>query len=374
MPWTPPEDEQIQPSGSSWTPPADEAIAPAKPGFMDVFPKMLKEASTMGTPNVAQTMFGDTFGNDQVKAPIGNPLKNDTEGLQDVSLQDAMTAYSLGSGLGELTGVKPALGAYAKRFGQNQAIKAMGASGGQIGQVGIPESREIAQSMIDKGVISPLRGPIGMEDFVEKLHKGVGQNIGQMRGVAETRGEAPQMAEILDKVNKDLSTKYGSGVEKAPAMLNRAKEEIAKGGTGTFLGNAQKATELNQAAAANKIYRPQGAVTDVADTITGMNKDKMRQLLSPEEMAQHEKDLSDYGPLNTVKEFMKRGERKEMAGRGGSSLMKTAADKTMDALGNRTAATIGSKLGDVLLSSTGGFDAAALARYLAEKYGNNKNP
>lgn len=277
-------------------------------------------------------------------------------------------------GAAEGTGLTDTMGQYAKRFGQNQAMKAMGGMGGQIGQVGIPESRQIAQTMIDKGAISPLRGPIGMEEYVDKLHSGIGQDIGTARTTANARGDAPQMAEILDQVNKNLNGKYGSGVDKSMATLNRAKEEIAKGGTGTFTGNAQKATDLNSAASANKIYRPQGATTDVADVITGLNKDKMRTLLSPEEMAQHEKDLSDYGQISKAKEFMKRGERKEMAGRGGASLTKTMADKTMDALGNRLSATLGSKIGDILQSPiTKSFDAGALANYLRAKYDNQQD-
>lgn len=366
--WTPPEDEQINtPSASAsstWAPPADEAV---KPGIVDIWPKMLKEASTMGAPNVAQAMAGDVLGaDDQKKAPIGNPIKNDQSGLLDVSIPDAVTGIGAVEGLGEMSGLKGTAAQYAKRFGQNQAIKAMGASGGQIGQVGVPESREIAQSMIDKGVISPLRGPIGMEEFVDKLHKDVGSRIGATRQMAGTRGDAPQLPEILDQVKQNLLSKYQSGNDRNMGALNRAREEVAKGGTGTFSGNAQKATDLNKYASDNKIYRPQTASTDVADVITGLNKDKMKTLLTPEEMGAHEKDLSDYGPLNTVKKFMERGERKEMAGRGGSSLMKTAADKTMDMMGNRVAATAGSKLGDALLSPVD--LQKALAAYLSQKY------
>lgn len=293
-------------------------------------------------------------------------LANTTTALSGATLPSAITGLAK-AGLGTL-------GQYAKRFGQNQAMKSLGAAGGQIGQVGIPESRAIAQSMIDQGVISPLRGPIGAEEMVKNLHETTGADIGAARQMANTRGEAPQMAEILQQVKQNLEPKYASGVNKAPALLNRAREEIAKGGTGTFTGNAQKATDLNAAAAANKLYRPQGATTDVADTITQMNKAKMQSLMTPEEWGTHEKDLANYGPLGDVKEFMKRGERKEMTGRAGGSLTKAIADKTMDALGNRTAATIGSGLGDVLqaAATTPLRPPSALAAYLMRKYQENQ--
>lgn len=251
---------------------------------------------------------------------------------------------------GEEGGLLNTLGQYAKRFGQNQAIKAMGASGGQLGQVGIPESREIAQSMIDKGVISPMRGPIGLEEKVGQLHTAAGEAIGGARKAADVTGQAPQMPEILQNVKQYLEPKYTSGTEKGMAGLNRAREEIAKGGTGTFMGNAHKATELNASAAKNAMYRPQGAATDTADIISRMNNEAMGKALKPEQMAKYEQARKDYGELEKVKGFLERGERREMAGRGGSSLMKTVADKTMDALGNRVAATLGSKTGDFLMA------------------------
>lgn len=249
-----------------------------------------------------------------------------------------------------IKGVLNTAGEYAKRFGQNQAMKAIGARSGQIGQVGIPESRAIAQSMIDKGVVSPLRGPIGLEEKVGQLHTQAGHGIGQARQAADVAGQAPQMAEILQAVKADLEPKYTSGVDRGMAGLNKAREEIAKGGTGSFVGNAQKATDLNSAAAANKIYRPQGATTDTADIISHLNNEAMKKTLSPADFAKYESNRKDYSELSKVAEFIKSGERREMTGRGGSSLGKTIYDKTMDAMGNRVSAAAGNTLGNILQS------------------------
>lgn len=270
------------------------------------------------------------------------------------------------------TGLFNTMGQYAKRFGQNQAMKAMGASGGQIGQVGVPESRALAQMAIDKGIVSPLRGPIGLEEKVAQLHGQAGADIGAMRNAADKAGTAPQMPEILQAVKQNLEGKYASGTEKGMAGLNRAREEIAKGGTGTFLGNAQKATDLNASAAKNAMYRPQGAATDTADILSRLNNEKMASILSPEQLAKYEAGRKDYGSLEKIKGFLERGERKEMAGRGGSSLTKTLADKTMDALGNRLAATTGSKIGDVLPKIQPFVDPTkkTLEAYLMSLYGN----
>jgi hypothetical protein len=286
-----------------------------------------------------------------------------TAAMTDATPGDLLAAQGVAgigkAGIGALAGtaesegggVLDTLGQYAKRFGQNQAMKTIGARGGQIGQVGIPESRAIAQKLIDQDVISPLRGPIGLEEKVEQLHDAAGQGIGSARAAGNKIGQAPSMAEILQQVNQDLTPKYSSGVDRGMAALNRAKEEIAKGGTGDFVGNAQKATDLNASAAANKIYRPQGANTDVADIISRLNNDKLAQTLSPEEMAKYNANMKDYGDYSKVKEFIKSGERKEMTGRGGAATVgKALTDKTMDMLGNRVAATGASHLGDILQS------------------------
>lgn len=296
--------------------------------------------------------------------PIIHPIKYGYEH----PVSQAMNVAGI-TGLGE--GALDTAGEYAKRFGQNQAMKSLGASGGQIGQVGIPESRAIAQSMIDQGIVSPLRGPIGLEEKVNQLHAQTGADIGNIKKMADVKapGQAPQLMDILQKVKENLIPKYMSGGEKNMPGLNRARETLAKGGTGTFAGNAAKATELNTLAAQNKIYRPQGPLTDTADVTSHMNNEVLGKILTPAENIQYTKNNAQYGNLDKVKQFLERGERKEMAGRGGSSLLKSVADKTMDAFGNRTAATIGSGIGDILQSSN---LPKSLAAYLVSKERDNE--
>lgn len=333
----------------------------------------------MATESLAQTVGDTVTGKDSGTTPIGDELANFANNSPELGksmvepvvhpieygykhpVSQAMNV--LGAGEGALD----TLGQYSKRFGQNQAMKAMGASGGQIGQVGIPESRLIAQDMIDKGVVSPFRGPIALEDKVSQLHSKAGADIGASRALADKSGEAPQMMDILDQVKNSLVNKYTSGMEKGMGGLNRAREEVAKGGTGTFTGNAQKATDINSAAAKNKIYRPDSAATDTADIISHMNNAKMQQVLKPADFAKYEGARKDYGNLDKAKQFLERGERREMGGRGGASLGKTVYDKTMDAFGNRAAASLGSGLGDALLNVPRPSAAQALAAYLARQ-------
>src|ERR1700674_3009698 len=75
-----------------------------------------------------------------------------TAAMTDVTPQDLLTVQGVGGlakagagALGETAaaeggGLLDTMGQYAKRFGQNQVMKTLGARSGQIGQVGIPES------------------------------------------------------------------------------------------------------------------------------------------------------------------------------------------------------------------------------------------
>ena len=368
--WTPPADEQV------WTPPKEDQITPLPTPDNVATPNGYPEPQFTDNPVAgAEKPFEQRLAENAVEAGNGIGMGQGAVGLGKAGLT------LLGKGLTKVApetgGILNTVGEYAKRFGQNQAMKSLGASGGQIGQVGIPESRDIAQSMIDKGVISPLRGPIGLEEKVGQLHTQAGQDIGAARALADTKGQAPRMTDILERVKQNLVPKYASGANKGMPGLNAAREEIAKGGTGTFVGNAQKATDLNTSAAANKIYRPQGAKTDVADIISHMNNESIGKSLTPAENLKYTTAKTDYGNLDKVKQFLERGERKEMAGRGGASLTKTIADKTMDAFGNRTAAVAGSHLGDILQSQALNQGAPAaqktLAAYLLSKERDNED-
>ena len=317
-----------------------------------------------------------------------NPAPGEEKPIEQKLAENALQAGSgagLASGIGALgeagagllgltknvasnAGAMGTAGQYAKRFAQNQAMKSIGARSGQIGQVGIPESRAIAQKLIDQNVVSPFRGPIGLEEKINELHSATGQTIGGARKAADTFGQAPSMAEILQQVKQDLEPKYSSGMDKGISGLNRAREEIAKGGTGTFVGNAQKATDLNSLASEGKVYRPTGAATDTADIISRLNNEGMGKVLSPKGMEKYNTAKENYGALQKVLEFLKSGERRELSGRGGAATVgKALADQTMDMMGNRVAATGLNAAGNILQSQPLQQSVNPLETYLLNK-------
>ena len=344
-----------------------------------------------GTP-IADTPTGQAFG--QVKAGLGNTL-NTLKGLPDVAqhplesakneliqhpISSAAAIASLpfgGAGMGE--DAAATAGKYATRFGEDQAIKTMGARSGQVGNLGIPESRAIAHTMVDRGIIKPFRGPIGLEDTIKGLSDTTGANIGAARDMADARaaaaGEAaPSAQNLTDLANQKLSPSYQSGHMSGRAgTFNKALESLAnpvineKGemtgpSAGTFSGNAAKATELNAAGTPDKALSQaeNSPYSDVANMVSKTNNDAMAGTMTPDELAQHKQDLSDFSMYQPVKQFMEAGERKEMTGRGAGTLTKTAFDKSMDMFGNRASAVGGIRAGDALQGLSKGIRPSGL--------------
>lgn len=271
---------------------------------------------------------------------------------------------------------------YAGRFGENQAVKSLGARMGQVGSLGIPESRAIGREMVERGIIKPLRGPIGLEDTVKGLSNQAGENIGNARTMADERafaaGEsAPSAEDLTNMAKQKFGPSYESGhLSGRAGTFNKALESLANPvvtdtgemtgpSAGTFSGNAAKATELNAAGTPDKALSQaeNSPYSDIANMVSKENNSGMQNTMSPDEWAQHQKDLEDYSLFKPVQKFMEAGEKRELAGRGGSSITKTLYDKTMDSFGNRASAVAGLQAekglntlseGAKSLSSTGG--------------------
>src|SRR6185437_8401023 len=202
----------------------------------------------------------------------------------------------------EATGVGRVGADYAARFGENQAVKATGARMGQIGELGRDESRALARKMVENNVINPLRGSIGLENKVADLHDAAGQNIGAAREMADARNEAsggtaaPSTQALLDLAKQNFGPSYESG-RLAPRagtfnrVLETTQNPVIDDGkttpqtTGTFTGNAAKATELNaEATPDKKLTQSQDSpYTDMANLISRQNNEAMGNVLTPSE-------------------------------------------------------------------------------------------
>lgn len=252
------------------------------------------------------------------------------------------------------------MGKYAGRFGENQAIKSLGARMGQVGSLGIPESRAVGREMVERGIIKPFKGPIGLEDTVKGLSKQAGEDIGNARTMADERafaaGEhAPSAPDLTDMAKQKFGPSYESGhLSGRGGTFNKALESIANPvitdtgemtgpSAGTFSGNAAKATELNAAGTPDKALSQaeNSPYSDIANMVSKENNAGMQKTMSPDEWAAHQQSLKDYSLFKPVQKFMEAGEKRELAGRGGASITKTLYDKTMDSFGNRASAVAG---------------------------------
>lgn len=343
-----------------------------------------------GTP-LADTPTGQAFGT--VKEGLGNTL-NTLKGLPEVAQHPlesakneliqhpissvaALASLPFAGGLGERA--TEIAGKYATRFGEDQAIKTLGARSGQVGNLGIPESRALAHTLVDRGIIKPFRGPIGLEEKITGLSNKAGEDIGNARSMADERTAAaeetaPSAQSLTDLAKQKLAPGYESGHMSGRAgTFNKALESLANpviqengemtGPTaGTFSGNAAKATELNAAGTPDKALSQaeNSPYSDVANMVSKENNTAMAKTMTPEELAQHKQDLSNFSLYQPVKQFMEAGERKEMTGRGAGSLTKTAFDKSMDMFGNRASAVGGIRAGEALQAVSKGIRPSGL--------------
>jgi hypothetical protein len=224
----------------------------------------------------------------------------------------------------------------ASRFAQQQAVKAMEGSRGQIMQVGPESARELGQFALDKGVVSPFKGEIGMERALNDLEQTSGAQIGAARAAGDVLGGAPEPSLLQNNIEAELAPKYGSGMRVGErGALGHALEEVGKIDKPSFTGIAQKATEMNQyAKGMHQINQPSGALTDVANILSRENNAALANVLKPEEFAAYKQALGDYGSIQKLQEFFLRKEARELAGRGGGIVR-----GIKDAFGHKVAAT-----------------------------------
>ena len=315
-------------------------------------------------------------------------------GLQDVSASDAMTAQGVaglgklgaglaGKGVGALLekGI-PALseanlgGAEAvipntknvipsiERVANNQTLKSMGGTMGQLGQMekgrgGREALDQAAQFARDKGLTDVFSTSIGREEALKNLLKESGEKVGALRVEA---GAAPK--DIISKVvgspeiDKYLGRGSASGelggVDKALADI----QEVG-GENPTHASLADAATYINKNAAGNKLYQPVNAETDVANILSRENNAGIAQTLGSDKAKQYVEALSEQEKLHPLEHLQKRGEIREA---GGRSLPMNIIQGIADKMGYRMTAKTAAMLADILKGKTlGGAASEAVA-------------
>ncbi len=312
-----------------------------KPGLMDILPQVMQEAASMGAPNLANQMTGDLAasvgGLDEKQAHV-DP-QQDTTGLQDVSIPDAMVAGGMtGSAVGAAGKfMEPQLG----RIARNQTMKSFGGSMRQIRQMAKKGDLDAsAQLAREQGLADVFSTSLGREKALEALEGKAGQKLGALR----TEGGASPLshADLEAKVNEapTIQKFLGNGLEGGQkGDVSRALEDIKRvsGENPTFAGRANAATEINKSVVGNKEFQPTTAATEVANILSRENNAGLASALGPEKAAQEAAARKMFSDLQPLKHLQEHGELREMSGTD-HGLMKTMGNLLPTGMATRATA------------------------------------
>lgn len=290
-------------------------------------------------------------------------IKNEP-GLQDTTVTDAMTvdgALGLGEvgaglaakGIGSVLDAIPAtenVVPSVERIANNQTLKSMGGTMGQLGQMERSGGREgldaAAKYARDNGLTDIFSTQIGREKQLEALKDASGKAIGSLRDEA-----GPASDDIMDRVvnNPKIDKYLGNGSASkelggVDTALNDIKEVGGENPTHSSLADA--ATYINKNAAGAKLYQPANAETDVANILSRENNTDIAQKLGSDKAKEYVEALDEQSKLHPLEHLQERGELRNAGGRGGlgTRVVQAIADK----FGYRMSAKMAGAIHDAL--------------------------
>lgn len=278
-------------------------------------------------------------------------LENSISALNGATLPSGLA--SLASGAAGLTanvakGVLPENAVkYLRNFADESALKNLGASIGQIKDLGKEKVGEAAKYYFDKKIGGPMTGKIGMEQNLENLDKAVGGELGSIRAGANADIDVPAATKaIQNKLDPEILK--GARAHETGVYQN-ALDELGKlGPTATPAQLAEKATYLNQQAKTlGSLKQPNGAMADVANELSHLNNMAIRGTLTPEQALRYDQLRKEFGNIKALKEMAARGERREMAGRSMRGLTAHTVQELMDTFGYKSQAELANALANL---------------------------
>lgn len=235
---------------------------------------------------------------------------------------------------------------------QMAAAEQMGATPLQARQIGHEGMRAIGQYAIDHDIVSPTVGIRGMRLKNTELLSNAGKTLGDLRKAADSvRNPLETPIDTLQAVRQKLDPEYLSGTRPGSNEYQMALKNIEKSDP-SFEGMAKTATKLNHLAnEANRLNQPHGPYTDVANEMSRINNERIKQILGPQKAAQYDQALKEYGVNKKISEFLKRKEGGEVKRLGPGSLTSNLVQKGLDEFGYKTAAKVGNKLSTSILKN-----------------------
>lgn len=230
---------------------------------------------------------------------------------------------------------------YLQSKSQMMAAEQMGATPLQARQIGHEGMRAIGQYAMDNDMVGPRIGLKGMRAKNTELLANAGKTLGDIRKEADaTRNPLTSPIDVLQNVRQTLDQKYSRGAYSGEAGQYAKALQDVEDGESTFQGMADVATKLNKAAnEANRLKQPHTPFTDVANIISKIENERIKQIL-PQKAALYEKALKDYGVNKKISEFINRKEGGEVKRLGPGSFTSNMIQKGMDEFGYKTGAKV----------------------------------
>lgn len=244
---------------------------------------------------------------------------------------------------------------YVQGKSQMMAAQQMGATPLQARQIGHEGMRAIGQYALDNDIVSPTTGLRGMRAQNTKLMDAAGEKLGAFRKAADTaRNPMTDTVDVLQAIRAKLDPIFARGARSGEAGSYAKALEDVEDSKPTFEGVAETATKLNKAAnEANRLKQPHGAYTDVANEISHVNNERIKQILGPQKAAQYEQALREFGINKKISSMLSRKEAGEVKRLGPGSLTSNMTQKMMDEIGYKFGAKAANKLSTSILKNPG---------------------
>jgi hypothetical protein len=235
------------------TKPISEDVQSTMKGINELPEGIIKQAQEIGAQPLK--MLPGKAGESFKKAYPGNPFIEHPINTAALLSPLAGEAVKVAEGIGKSAMEATDLPGYIEEYAQNASIRNAGGSPAQFRQLGPKNAHELGQYALDNDVTSITTGSRGATNKINEINEKAGQQIGDIRKLADTKGEPPNIEEIKNAVKQQLDPKYTKGISSGQAgTYAKALEELERAAP-THKGLSELATELQRRRRRQQNYR-----------------------------------------------------------------------------------------------------------------------
>lgn len=229
---------------------------------------------------------------------------------------------------------------YLQQESQNLAAKEIGASAKHVRQIGEEGVQALGQYAIDKKIVDPRVGPIGMKERTNAINKTAGDVIGQVRKKADASFHPlKHQIDVLQPVKQSLDADFEPGMPGAHEYQTALK--IVEKSDPSPSGVAEMVTKLNRMANENnKLKQPSRPYTDVANIASRLNNERIKGIVGDETYAIYDEALKDFGATKKLQEFLKNKSARSMGRSSAGSLTNRLTQEFLDSAGYKAGSRI----------------------------------